>query len=122
MRVLLVDDSKVMRNIQRKILAGLGWEEITEAADGAEALECIASHAPELILLDWNMPVMDGLEFLKKLRSAGNKTPVIMVTTEAEKSRVITAVQAGANNYMIKPFTADQLKERIEQTLKRHAA
>lgn len=122
MKVLLVDDSKTMRNIQRGILTKLGYSEIEEAADGQDALEKVASFDPELILLDWNMPVKDGITFIKEYRASGSKVPVIMVTTEAEKSRVVEAIKAGVNNYVVKPFTPDVLSQRIQETLSRMAA
>ncbi len=117
MRVLLVDDSKVMRNVEKGILAKLGLADVEEAGNGAEALTKVESYQPELILLDWNMPVMDGLTFLTTIRGQGNKTPVIMVTTEAEKSRVLDAIKAGVNNYCIKPFTPETLSKCIEKTV-----
>ncbi|MBS0198684.1 MAG: response regulator [Planctomycetes bacterium] len=117
MRVLLVDDSKVMRNVEKGILAKLGLTDVEEAGNGAEALTKVESYQPELILLDWNMPVMDGLTFLTTIRGQGNKTPVIMVTTEAEKTRVLDAIKAGVNNYCIKPFTPETLSKCIEKTV-----
>ena len=122
MKVLLVDDSKTMRNIQRGILTQLGYEQIEEAVDGQDALDKVAAFGPELILLDWNMPNMDGITFIKQFRGSGAKTPVIMVTTEAEKSRVVEAIKAGVNNYVVKPFTPNVLGERIQETLSRMAA
>ena len=122
MKVLLVDDSKTMRNIQRGILTQLGYEQIEEAVDGQDALDKVAAFDPELILLDWNMPNMDGITFIKEYRGSGAKIPVIMVTTEAEKSRVVEAIKAGVNNYVVKPFTPNVLGERIQEPLSRIAA
>ena len=122
MRIMLVDDSRTMRNIQKNVLAQLGHKEIVEAADGEEALKVAEAESPELILLDWNMPKMDGLTFLKNYRLKDKTTPIIMVTTEAEKSRVIEAIKAGVNNYVIKPFTPDVLQTRIAETLEKKAA
>lgn len=122
MRVMLVDDSKTMRNIQRNILTQLGYAEIEEACDGQDALSKVTAYKPDLILLDWNMPNMDGLTFLKTYREKGNKTPVIMVTTEAEKPRVVEAIKAGVNNYVVKPFTPEMLSQRIQETLKKQPA
>ncbi|MEO1235365.1 MAG: response regulator [Planctomycetota bacterium] len=122
MTVLLVDDSKTMRNIQRGILTQLGYEQIEEAVDGQDALEKVQQFGPELILLDWNMPNMDGITFIKHYRGSGATSPVIMVTTEAEKSRVVEAIKAGVNNYVVKPFTPNVLGERIQETLSRMAA
>ncbi|MEM9082721.1 MAG: response regulator [Planctomycetota bacterium] len=122
MKILLVDDSKTMRNIQKGILSQMGYTEVEEACDGLDALSKVGGFAPELILLDWNMPNMDGLTFAKQYRAKGEKTPIIMVTTEAEKSRVIEAIKAGVNNYVVKPFTPDILGQRIEETMSRVAA
>jgi two-component system chemotaxis response regulator CheY len=121
MKILLVEDSKTMRNIQKSILAQMGEHEIVEACDGLDALsKC--GFGPELLLVDWNMPNMDGLTFVKQFRAKETKALIIMVTTEAEKSRVIEALKAGVNNYVIKPFTPDLLKQRIQDTLDRAKA
>jgi len=119
MKILMVDDSRTMRNIQKNVLKAMGESVYTEAGDGLEALTCVAA-APQgfdLLLVDWNMPNMDGLSFVKRLREKDKITPVIMVTTEAEKTRIIEAIKAGVNNYVIKPFTPDALLERVKQTL-----
>ncbi|MEO0716227.1 MAG: response regulator, partial [Planctomycetota bacterium] len=109
MRILLVDDSKTMRNIQKSVLSQLGYTDIEEACDGQDALSKVGAYAPELLLVDWNMPNMDGLTFVKTYRKTDKTTPIIMVTTEAEKARVIEAIKAGVNNYVVKPFTPDLL-------------
>jgi len=119
MKILLIDDSRTMRNIQKNALGELGHSDITEACDGQDALSKIGAALPDLILLDWNMPVMDGMTFLKNFRATNKTTPVIMVTTEAEKTRVVEAIKAGVNNYVVKPFTTEQLKERINQTMQK---
>ncbi len=119
MRVMLVDDSKTIRRIQRSILEQLGYTEIEEACDGQDALSRVAAFQPNLILLDWNMPNMDGLTFLKAFRQKDTATPVVMVTTESEKTRVIEAIRAGVNNYVVKPFTPDILQQRIKETLEK---
>jgi len=119
MKILLVDDSKTMRNIQKGILSQLGYTEVEEACDGLDALDKVKSYGPELLLVDWNMPNMDGLTFVKEYRKDAGKSPIIMVTTEAEKSRVVEAIKAGVNNYVVKPFTPDLLSERIRETLSR---
>jgi two-component system, chemotaxis family, chemotaxis protein CheY len=124
MKILLVDDSKTMRNIQKKILEGLGNVEFTEAGDGLEALNAIAATPGgfQLILIDWNMPNMDGITLVGRVRATDKKTPLIMVTTEAEKTRILEALKAGVNNYALKPFTPDALLEKVKQTLVTKAA
>ncbi len=117
MKIMLVDDSKTMRNIQKGILTQLGYTDLVEACDGQDALSRVFAEKPGLILLDWNMPNMDGLSFLKAFRAKDRATPVMMVTTEAEKHRVVDALKAGVNNYVVKPFTPDQLSEKVKTTL-----
>jgi len=115
--VLVVDDSKTMRTILRKILRELGYE-VLEAADGKEALKVMEAEktAIRLVLTDWNMPVMNGLELLKQLRQDRELSSliVIMVTTETESEYMVAALEAGANEYVMKPFTKDILKEKLE--------
>lgn len=108
-----------MRSIQRSILKQLGYSEIEEASNGQDAIERASEFCPDLCLVDWNMPLMDGLGFVNAFRKSNPSTPVIMVTTEAEKSRVIEAIKAGVNDYVVKPFTPDLLSERIHETLAR---
>jgi two-component system chemotaxis response regulator CheY len=122
MKVMLVDDSKTMRTIQRNILLQLGYKDIEEACDGQDALSKVGAFGPELLLVDWNMPNMDGISFVKAYRAQGGKSPVVMVTTEAEKTRVVEAIKAGVNNYVVKPFTPDVLSQRIGETLSRTKA
>lgn len=117
MKILLVDDSRTIRNIQKNTLKTLGLTDVTEAADGLEALSCLANEKPDLMLVDWNMPNMDGITLIRKVRESDKALPIIMVTTEAEKSRVLEAVKAGVNNYVVKPFTAETLSEKIQQTM-----
>ncbi len=118
MKALVVDDSMTIRRIVIKALGIVGIEEVTEAGDGTEALKALEGGAEfDLILLDWNMPKMSGIDTLKALRGNGNKTPVIMVTTEAEKTRVIEAIKSGANDYLIKPFSPDQLAGKVKSAL-----
>ncbi len=117
MKILLVDDSRTIRNIQKNVLAQMGYTDILEAGDGVEALKLLESEAPDLALVDWNMPNMDGLTLVGRIRQKDTALPLIMVTTEAEKGRVIEAIKAGVNNYLVKPFTGEVLSAKIEQTL-----
>lgn len=119
MRILLVDDSKTMRNIWKKVISTFEPDaEIFEAADGVEGLAVFSNEGNlDLALVDWNMPNMNGLEMVQKVRESNNSTVLIMCTTEAEKPRIIEAIKAGINNYMIKPFTPDALKEKIQETM-----
>lgn len=120
MRVLLVDDSKVMRQIQRRTLNTLGFEDIVEANDGVEALQQMNRvPKPDVVILDWNMPRLDGLSTLTKLRESDKDTIVVMCTTEAEKPRVIEAVRAGVNNYIVKPFTPSVFEQKLSETFSR---
>ena len=122
MKILLVDDSRTMRNIWKKVINQMGEVEALEAGDGVEALKELAESGPvDLMLVDWNMPNMDGLTLVTKVRENDKSTPIIMVTTEAEKPRIIQAIKAGANNYVVKPFTPDTLLSKIEATVKRAA-
>jgi two-component system chemotaxis response regulator CheY len=123
MNILLVDDSKTMRNIQKKTLAALGEVQFSEAGDGLEALTVIASGTKfAVILVDWNMPNMDGITLIRKIRETDKATPLVMATTEAEKGRIMEALKAGVNNYVIKPFTPDILMEKVKHTLTKSGA
>ncbi|NQT19185.1 MAG: response regulator [Planctomycetes bacterium] len=117
MKVLLVDDSSTMRRIQKNVLSKSGHTDVIEAADGISAQIKLESGEVDLILLDWNMPNMDGLTFLKTIREQGVSTPVIMVTTEGQKENILTALQSGANSYVVKPFTPDVLTKRIDDVM-----
>ena len=115
MRALVVDDSSTMRNILRLILEGAGHA-VVEAKDGMDAVQYLKKgEAVGLMLLDWNMPNMDGLSLLEHVRSDStyDDVPVMMVTTEAEMSNVVRALQAGANEYIMKPFTPEALCEKL---------
>lgn len=117
MKILLVDDSSTMRRIQSNTLNSLGYNDLVQAEDGADALNKLKSNPDvKLVLLDWNMPNMNGLDCLKNIKAnpETNHIPVMMVTSEAEKTRIIEAVQAGATNYLVKPFDADALKAKIQ--------
>jgi len=117
LRVLIVDDSAVMRKIVERALrqGGLDLGEVLEAGNGAEALTAVAKGPLDLILSDINMPVMDGLEFLKNLAGVefAKGVPVVMITTEGSEARVVEALSAGAKGYLRKPFTPEQVKERV---------
>lgn len=118
--ILVVDDSSVMRRILSQGLNKLGYEDIVEAVDGIDALNKLGETSNvTLILTDWNMPNMDGLGFLEKVKESSDfkHIPVLMVTTEAEKEKVVQAISAGAANYLMKPFTPEGLKEKIDKIL-----
>ena len=116
-RALIVDDSSVMRKIVERSLrqAGLDLKEVHEAGSGAEGIEVLRVRTVDLILSDINMPSMDGLEFLRQIRAQNlaEGVPVVMITTESSEEHVRQAIQAGAQGYIRKPFTADQVKERV---------
>jgi two-component system chemotaxis response regulator CheY len=116
MKLLLVDDSATMRRIQKTQLNNLGINDVIEAGNGEEALG-VLSKTPGItvVLLDWNMPVMDGITCLQSIRrnNAYANLKVIMCTSESEKSKVMEALKAGANNYLVKPFAPEALKEKL---------
>ena len=114
-KAMVVDDSRAVRLILSRILRGIGYE-VCEASDGREALTKLAGgEAVSLILVDWNMPNLDGLGFVRSLRSDPSKAAVkvMMVTTETEMDRMVTALEAGANEYVMKPFTADVISDKL---------
>jgi len=117
MRILVVDDFSTMRRILKNILKQIGYTDIDEAEDGNGALAKLRQDKYDLVVSDWNMPNMSGLDLLKAIRadSALNGTPVLMVTAEAKKENVVEAIKAGVNNYVVKPFTAEVLREKIEK-------
>ena len=116
-KALIVDDSSVMRKIVERSLrqSGLDLGEVFEAANGAEGLAVLAGHPVDLILSDINMPVMDGLEFVRKLQTLeqARGVPVVMITTEGSETNVVQALSLGARGYIRKPFTPDQVKEHV---------
>ncbi len=120
-RALIVDDSSVMRKIVERSLrqAGIELTEVLEAGNGAEALKVLAGNQVDLILSDINMPVMDGLEFVRQLNASGAaaQTPVVMITTEGSESNVMQALSCGAKGYIRKPFTAEQVREHVSPVL-----
>ena len=116
-RFLVVDDFSTMRRIVRNLLKELGYSNVDEAEDGAMALSKLRSEQFDFVITDWNMPVMDGLTMLQNIRAdaAISKMPVLMVTAEAKKENIIAAAQAGANGYVVEPFTAATLDEKLLQ-------
>lgn len=127
-KILVVDDMKTMRMVMKKALKELGFTNVFEADDGESAWPMIEQAASGgepfgLILSDWNMPKMEGIELLRKVRTNQrlSKTPFILVTAESEKSQVMEAMKLGVSNYVIKPFTADDIKEKLRQVYDRAA-
>ncbi|RYE88802.1 MAG: chemotaxis protein CheY [Oxalobacteraceae bacterium] len=115
MKFLVVDDFSTMRRIVRNLLKELGYSNVDEAEDGAMALTKLKNEQFDFVISDWNMPVMNGLDMLKSIRADATlaKLPVLMVTAEAKKENIIAAAQAGANGYVVKPFTAATLDEKL---------
>lgn len=117
MRILVVDDFATMRRIIKNLLHDLGFDNITEADNGVNALNTLKNQRIDFMILDWSMPEMDGLTLLKKVRADENlkNLPILMVTAEARKEMIIEAAKAGVNGYIVKPFTANTLQEKINQ-------
>jgi len=117
MKILIVDDFSTMRRIEKNILKHLGFTNIDEAGDGAEALQKLRAKKYDFIISDWNMPVMEGIELLRAVRADESlkHIPFLMVTAEAEKASVLLAIKEGVSNYIVKPFTEDVIKAKIEQ-------
>lgn len=118
-KILVVDDFSTMRRIIKNLLRQIGFNNIEEADDGSTALQKLRSDPVDLVISDWNMPKMTGLDLLKAIRGDAQlkKIPVLMVTAEAKKENIVEAVQAGVNNYIVKPFTADTLKAKLEKVV-----
>jgi len=118
MKFLIVDDSATMRRIVANSLQRIGFQDFEEAGNGVEALSRF-NESFDFVITDWNMPNMSGLEFVKELRARpdGKSVPVLMVTTRSVKEDILQAAQAGVNNYVVKPFTPQVLKEKIDQVL-----
>jgi two-component system, chemotaxis family, chemotaxis protein CheY len=119
LKILIVDDFATMRKVIRNILKQIGYENIVEAEDGAIGLRVLKSQKIDLVVCDWNMPNMTGLELLKAVRADGDlkETPFLMVTAEALQENVVAAVKAGVSNYIVKPFTAETLNDKIQKIL-----
>jgi two-component system chemotaxis response regulator CheY len=114
MRILIVDDSKIARQVMKKLLRQIGHEDVVEAGDGRDALAIAASEPVDLIISDWHMPAMDGLSFVRALReTCSRKAPVIVVSSESDPNRIVEIMQAGARAYILKPFTAEALRRKI---------
>lgn len=121
MKILVVDDFSTMRRIIKNLLRDLGFSNVHEADDGQTALPKLVSGDFDFLITDWNMPGMSGIDLLKSVRAAPSLAtlPVLMVTAEAKREQIILAAQAGVNGYIIKPFTAQTLKEKIEKIFER---
>jgi len=119
MRFLVVDDYSTMRRIIKNLLQDLGYANIVEADDGKTALPVLQGGNVDFVITDWNMPQMPGLELLKQIRADAKlaKLPVLMVTAEAKREQIVEAVQAGVSGYVVKPFTAEVLKQKLEKIL-----
>lgn len=117
MKVLVVDDFATMRRILRNILKQIGFANINEADDGKSALKMLKKERFDLVMCDWNMPEMPGIELLKAVRSDEElkDLPFVMVTAEAQKENILEAVKAGVSNYVVKPFTAETIGEKLEK-------
>ncbi len=124
LKILIVDDFATMRKVIRNLLKQGGFENVVEAEDGVAALKILQSQKVDFIISDWNMPNMSGLDLLKTVRGDGElkELPFLMVTAEALKDNVVAAVKAGVSNYIVKPFTAEVLNEKIEKIVKGMAA
>ncbi|MDX1530909.1 MAG: response regulator [Rhodothermales bacterium] len=120
MKFLVVDDSPTMRRIVCNALREIGYTELDEAGDGAEALEKLEAAPPDFVITDWNMPNMNGLDFTRSVRGHAQHgtLPILMITTRGMKEDVLAAMQARVNNYIVKPFTPQVLREKIDLILK----
>ncbi|MEW6321159.1 MAG: response regulator [Acidobacteriota bacterium] len=119
MRFLVVDDSSTMRRIIINTLNKLGHQDVLEAGNGREGLDRLATAPVDMVITDWNMPEMTGIEFVRALRGQDRtrEVPVLMVTTNAAKEDIVEALRAGVNNYIVKPFTPDTFREKIEAAI-----
>lgn len=121
MKILIVDDFSTMRRIIKNLLRDLGFNNTQEADDGQTAWPMLQTGNFDFLVTDWNMPIMTGIELLKKVRADANLStlPVLLVTAEAKKEQIVEAAQAGVNGYVVKPFTAITLKEKIDKIFER---
>ena len=117
MKVLIVDDFATMRRILKNIMKQIGFSDITEADNGKNALKALKSDKIDLVLCDWNMPEMAGIDVLNSVRADNDlkDTPFIMVTAEAQKENILEAVKAGVSSYIVKPFTAETVEEKLQK-------
>ncbi len=124
MKILIVDDFATMRGIIKNLLRDLGYNNVVEADDGNTALPILRGGGIQFLVTDWNMPRMTGLELLRAIRTDEKlaKLPVLMVTAEAKREQIVEAAQAGVNGYIVKPFTANTLREKIDKVFERIAA
>ena len=119
MRALVVDDSRVTRRLLINILTEeCGIDECAEAVDGQESVEAVDEDTFDIILMDWNMPRLSGIDAIEQIREKGIETPIIMVTTESEKENIVRAFKAGANNYIIKPFSSESVSAKVLNVVK----
>lgn len=121
MKILIVDDFSTMRRIIKNLLRELGFNNTMEADDGSTALPMLKNGSFDFLITDWNMPIMEGIALLKAVRAdpALKTLPVLMVTAEAKRDQIVEAAQAGVNGYIVKPFTAETLKEKIDKIFER---
>lgn len=121
MKILIVDDFSTMRRIIKNLLRDLGFNNTQEADDGTTAMPMLQAGGFDFLVTDWNMPGMQGIDLLKAVRADGKlqSLPVLMVTAEAKREQIVEAAQAGVNGYIVKPFTAATLKEKIEKIFER---
>ncbi|MBY5990750.1 chemotaxis response regulator CheY [Ferrimonas balearica] len=121
MKILIVDDFSTMRRIIKNLLRDLGFNNTQEADDGSTALPMLQNGDFDFVVTDWNMPGMQGIDLLRAIRADENlkHLPVLMVTAEAKREQIVTAAQAGVNGYIVKPFTAATLKEKLDKVFER---
>jgi two-component system chemotaxis response regulator CheY len=121
LNILVVDDHSLTRTMVKAILRGIGFDNITQAESGAEAVEIVMSQPVDIVICDWNMPDGNGLEVLRTLRADARfkKLPFLMLTAEAYRENVVAALQAGVSDYVVKPFTSDVLIEKLDLVLRR---
>ncbi|SMQ62502.1 response regulator receiver protein [Pseudidiomarina planktonica] len=121
MKILVVDDFSTMRRIIKNLLRDLGFQNVSEADDGNTALPMLQNGDYDFVVTDWNMPGMQGIDLLKAIRADENLShlPVLMVTAEAKREQIVAAAQAGVNGYIVKPFTAATLREKLEKIFER---